>query len=578
MVRVDLYNTLQMKTDRIEDNPEAILSCESLWREQVKMLRKAKARRMCMKRKVLAGIMAAVLSLSLFTGCGKDDGETGSNQESSGAQENSREESSDGQSQGEEESGEQSSGEWTGEVSKVIMVFPTGGVEPADLGKVLEAINEISIKEAGVEVEFKPVSIFDLSSAATRWIGGGEQIDLLPVAFTPMEPFITQNMIQPLDQWKDLAPDVWAKAEEAPIFDINFTGNVYGLAPTAPNGMQGTGGGYLIAKDDLEAAKLDYEDGQIITLDDLDTIFAAIKEAKPDVLPCGVIGSMDRANFTFISDPLGASANSGVVMGLDSTTVVNMYASEEYKTYLEHVRSWYEKGYTLKDAATTGTSLDDLVASGGMSGYFSDCTMGLKIQLEQRTGREFVRLMFQEPFIVAQAGSMGSFMTIPVTSKNPEGAMRFLNLMYKDSRIVNLLLWGIEDVHYVMVDREENIIALPEGVDTTNNPYAYGLGLFGNQDNAYSMGSSTKEADEAWTEIALGRRTKGYGFCYDASKMTDKITAIDAVIQEYVPALTTGSADMESTYANFIEKLEANGINELVADKQAQFDAWLAQQ
>ena len=540
-----------------------------------------------MKRKIIAGIMAAVMSLSLLTGCGSDDGGADGSKNSSQSQESSGE-NSDGQPQDGAESGEQQSqagdgsqaesGEWTGEVSKVIMVFPTPGVEPTDLGKVLEAINEISTKEAGVEVEFKPVSIFDLGSAATRWIGGGEQIDLLPVAFTPMEPFITQNMIQPLEQWKDQAPDLWAKAEEAPVFDINFTGSVYGVGPTSPNGLQGTAGGYLIAKEDLEAAKLNYEDGQIITLDDLDTIFAAIKEAKPDVLPCGVIGSMDRAGFTFIGDPLGVTANSGVIMGLDSTTVVNVYATEEYKNYLEHVRSWYEKGYTLKDAATTDTSLEDLVASGGMSGYFSSGEMGQKVNLEQRTGREFIRLLFQEPYIVAQSGSMGSFMTIPVTSKNPEGAMRFLNLLYKDSRIVNLLLWGIEDVHYVMVDEEQNIIALPEGVDTTNNPYAYGLGLFGNQDNAYSMGSNTKEADDAWTEIALGRRTKGYGFCYDATNMTDKITAIDAVIQEYVPALTTGSADLESTYAAFLEKLEANGMNELVADKQAQFDAWLAQQ
>lgn len=540
-----------------------------------------------MKRKVIAGIMAAVMSLSLLTGCGSDNGGADGSKNSSQSQENSGG-NFDGQSQDSAESGEQQSqegddtqadsGEWTGEVSKVIMAFPTPGVEPADLGKVLEAINEISRKEAGVEVEFKPVSIFDLGSAATRWIGGGEQVDLLPVAFTPMEPFITQNMIQPLDQWKDLAPDLWAKAEETPVFDINFTGSVYGVGPTSPNGLQGTAGGYLIAKEDLEAAKLDYKDGQIITLDDLDNIFAAIKEAKPDVLPCGVIGSMDRANFTFISDPLGVTANSGVVMGLDSTTVVNMYATEEYKNYLEHVRSWYEKGYTLKDAATTDTSLEDLVASGGMSGYFSSGELGQKVNLEQKTGREFVRLLFHDPYIAAQAGSMGCFMTIPVTSKNPEGAMRFLNLLYKDSRIVNLLLWGIQDVHYVVVDEEEKTIALPEGVDTTNNPYAYGLGLFGNQDDVYGMGSSTKEADEAWTKIALERRTKGYGFCYDASAMTDKITAIDAVIQEYVPALTTGSADLESTYAAFINKLEANGINDLIADKQAQFDAWLEQQ
>lgn len=60
--------------------------------------------------------------------------------------------------------------------------------------------------------------------------------------------------------------------------------------------------------------------------------------------------------------------------------------------------------------------------------------------------------------------------------------------------------------------------------------------------------------------------------------MTNQIIAVEAVINEYVPALTTGSADLEPTYAEFISKLEANGINEIIADKQAQFDAWLKEQ
>ena len=50
------------------------------------------------------------------------------------------------------------------------------------------------------------------------------------------------------------------------------------------------------------------------------------------------------------------------------------------------------------------------------------------------------------------------------------------------------------------------------------------------------------------------------------------------MITEYQPALETGSADLESTYQAFIDKLKANGIDEIIADKQAQFDEWLAQQ
>lgn len=465
---------------------------------------------------------------------------------------------------------------WEGEVTKIIMAYPTPGVEPIDMLKVQDAINEISRKEAGVEIEFKPVSIFEVGSTSTMWIAGGEQVDILPVAFTSLEPYITQGMIQPLDQWKDLAPAAWELAQDYPVFDQNSTGNVYGLGPISQ--LVGRAGGYLISAEDLSAAGLSYEDGQIVTLDELGDIFAAIKEAKPDVTPCGVTGSVDRADMTFVYDSLGTSEISGVVMGLDSTEVVNMYATDEYKDYLEHVRAWYESGYILKDAATTDVSFNELTVSGALSGYFCAVEMGQKTNLEAKTGKEWIRLWFHEPYLPAYSGSVGCYCTVPVTAAEPEAAMRFMNLLYKDSRIVNLLIWGIEGVHYEVVDEEKNIIKYPDGIDAGNNPYAYGLGLYGNQFEVGVMGESTADADSAWSDIARTRMTKGFGFCYDGSAMTNQLTAIQAVVNEYVPALSTGSADLETTYPEFLEKLEANGINEVIADKQAQFDEWLAQQ
>lgn len=528
--------------------------------------------------KCIAAAMAMTMAFTMLTGCGGTPQEDSKEQSDSSVEqtENGTEQQPDEPEEPSESSGAEDSGEWEGEVSKIIMTYPTSGVEPTDMGLVQDAINEITVKEIGVEVEFRPVSIFELPSTCPMWIGGGEQLDLMAVAFTGLQPYILQNMIEPLEQWLDSAPTIQELAKEYPIYDTTSSEHVYGLM-TQP-AIQGFGGGYLIAVEDLKAAGLSYQDGDMITLDDLDNIFAKIKEAKPDVTPCGVVGSMDRSSMTFQMDTLGATAASGVVIGPDSTEVVNMYASPEYKSYLEHVRSWYEKGYILKDAATTDISLLELSSNGSLSGYFSEGNAGLRVTLEQNTGREYIHLLFNEPYMRAISAAANTYWTVPVTAKEPEAAMRFMDMMYKDGRIINLLVFGIEGKHYVVVDEEAGIISYPEGVTAQTTTYSYGFGLFGMQINNYVMGQSTKEEDLAWNEIALKNKMKSYGFCYDATAMTNQIIAVEAVIAEYTPALTTGSADLETTYAEFLSKLEANGINDIIADKQAQFDAWLEQQ
>lgn len=518
-------------------------------------------------QKFTAGALALTMSLAMLTGCGSPQEESKGNTEQP-SDGNSGEASANGGTEG--------NNVWEGEVSKIIMTYPTGGVEPTDMRLVQDAINELTTKEIGVEVELKPVSIFELPSTCPMWIGGGEQLDLMAVAFTGLQPYIQQNMIEPIEQWLDAAPKLQELAKEYPIYDTITSEHVYGIM-TQPT-IQGFGGGYMIAVEDLEAAGLSYQDGDMVTLDDMDNIFARIKEAKPDVTPCGVVGSSDRSVMTCQVDMLGATLASGVIIGLDSTEVVNYFTSPEYKSYLEHVKSWYENGYILKDAATTDISLSEMSRNGSLSGYFSEGNFGLRAGLELDTGREYIHLMFNEPYMRSISASANTYWTIPVTAKEPEAAMRFMNMLYEDGRINNLLVHGIEGKHYVFLDKEAGTITYPEGVTGETNTYAYGLGLYGMQIDNYAVGMSTKEADQAWNETALKHKMKSYGFCYDATAMANQIIAVEAVITEYTPALSTGSADLETTYAEFISKLEANGINDIIADKQAQFDAWLAQQ
>lgn len=519
-----------------------------------------------MKATKIAGIMlSAMMSLSVLAGCG-------STQETEQNVNENAQASSTGAAE-ETEQTQTDDGEWTGDVSHVVMVFLTTGVEPADLGKVQDAVNEISIPKIGVEVEFKPVSIFNAPSQVPMWIGAGEQIDVLPLAFTGIQPFIDQGMLEPMDEWiASQAPYIQSLSDEYPVFDTSPSEGIYGIM-TLPSPWQ-RAGGYLIRVADLEEAGLSYEDGQLVTLDEMDDIFAAIKAAKPDVYPCGITGAVSRANMTYEFDTLGATMASGALIGIDSTEVQNVFASEEYKNYLNHVRSWYENGYVMKDAATTDISLLELAMNGGISGYFSEGNAALRAALELQTGEKWIHLLFNQPYIPAISAASQVYWTVPVTAAEPEAAVRFVNLMFEDPSLSNTLTWGVKDVHWQFSDEDLGVIDYAEGLDASTSGYQYGLGLFGQQKDIYSMGDSTKLEDEAWDEIALSRKTKGYGFCYDASAMTSQITAIEAVITEYQAALDTGSADLETTYPEFIKKLEANGINDVIADKQAQFDSW----
>lgn len=68
------------------------------------------------------------------------------------------------------------------------------------------------------------------------------------------------------------------------------------------------------------------------------------------------------------------------------------------------------------------------------------------------------------------AGNSRNFVWfVPVASKEPEAAVKFLNLFYTDERIINLFNYGIMDKHYVL--NEDQTVSLPEGKTAENVGY-----------------------------------------------------------------------------------------------------------
>ncbi|MGN0779263.1 MAG: DUF3502 domain-containing protein, partial [Aristaeellaceae bacterium] len=69
------------------------------------------------------------------------------------------------------------------------------------------------------------------------------------------------------------------------------------------------------------------------------------------------------------------------------------------------------------------------------------------------------------------------------------------------------------------------------------------------------------------------------GFIFDATAVQNEVAACSAVVNEFIVDLQFGYIELEDVDARideFVAKLQANGIDKVVAEAQAQLDAFRA--
>ena len=513
-----------------------------------------------MKKRLISLLAVISMTAGLLTGCGGKATDAEQNVPSTAGTEETAQNGEDGM--------------WDGETDHIIMTYLTLGNTPADLQMVQDAINERTIPEIGVEVEMKAVSAFDAFSQFPTWLVSGETIDLMMPLLQDLNPYINQGLIMPLnDLIKENAPYIQELTDQGYSFASNNTvnGNIYSILQI-PN-VTGAGGGFLIQTEYLNEIGYEIEEGKVYTEDDLTDIFAKIKELHPDMYPCGeVTTGRSDSQFNYaggIYDALGAKSYTGVLFGTEGEEVIDLYETDEYMSHLKHLREWYQAGYIYPDATTTDATNVSLLASKVSAGYFM-----VSAPVQVKDDQTMIRL--SELFQSSQG--MGGWV-VPATSKEPEAAMRFLNLMYKDVDLMNLLQWGIEGTHYVMLDETSGLIGFPEGIDANSSGYYNTLGLYGDSRKIYTWTEGNDQAaNDNYSAEAMKNPTKGVGMIYNPSdEMNAKIAALGAVAAEYIPALESGSVDPEVYCPQFVQALKDAGLEDVMKEKQEQFDAWLSE-
>lgn len=468
----------------------------------------------------------------------------------------------------------------SGTYDKVTFAYATFNNIPSEeaLSEVEEAINVITREKINVEVELVPIEIWNYSSQVSLALQGGEKMDLIQSLGDFNTAVSTGMTLDITDMLDSLAPESKALVGDAWLAATSHEGRVYGIPTFKPIALTPM---VIYRKDIADAIGLDMS--AVNSVGDMTDVLRKVKAAYPDMTPLAAVNTgnigvgLTVPNVDYLTD--NYFSPKGVLLN-DELTVVDFYASEAFAQVCELAHTWYNENLVMKDAATTASAASELMSSGNYFCYIASYSYpeaDTAASLEAVTGGyPLGAKIIGSAFLDTSSINALTWM-VASTSKVPEAALKFLNLTFTDKDVVNLIIYGLEGRDYVWND--DGTVRYPDNQDSTTVPYTAQLscGTLGNFFIMHPM-QGTNPASLDW-ELEQNKNAKtsvAMGFTFDSSPVKAEYTAVTNVIEQYLPGLICGSADPKTEIPLFLERLADAGLGEIIAQKQAQLDAWLA--
>ncbi len=453
--------------------------------------------------------------------------------------------------------------------------------------KVEDAINAITEPEAGVHVDITWADVGTFMSQVPVSIAGGEQIDL--ICLTPM-PVVSVGTMHANGQLVELtellqtyAPDAYSMMQDY-LGAYSYNDGLYGL-PTNKNWA--TNNYIIMRKNILEEMGMlefaqnmtkwsEYEQLMQAVLDTYGGELAPISNSTSNVVMRhnGYWNTVSDEFADYVAfDSLGDSLN--VLASDNEGHVLNFYEDPRTEADLARVADWAQKGYLYGDAAFTDEFGDSLIMNNVSFSDLDGGEIGIETRKLTACGQEMVCVKTSSGYI--KTSSLTSWgIGIPCTSEEPEAAAKFINVLYTNKDVLNLLVFGLEGENWAMTDTGE--IDYPAGVDSATVGYRNADWLVGDQFLLLPwVGAGVDYRALAQQENVNCDVSPYLGFTLNTTGMDTLLANLTAVLSEYEASIKCGLYT-EDLYDEFLASLKTAGIDDYVAEAQSQLDAWRAAQ
>ncbi|MFD0671507.1 ABC transporter substrate-binding protein [Cohnella sp. GCM10027633] len=433
---------------------------------------------------------------------------------------------------------------------------------PADQQAVEDAINEYIKPKINATIKLVPTIESGYKDKINTMLAANEEFDLLWTSNWGGGDYdnkVSKGALLPLNDLLAATPNLQAAIPEVAWNDTKVEDKIYAV----PN-MQiaAKADGFAIQKRFVEKYNIDLD--AVKTIEDIEPILKTIKDNEPDIIPIA-----KTANIFDFGREYGY-ASQGYKIGDPEYKIVDTIDKPEYRAFLDLMRKWYLAGYIYKDAATLKD--DQLVAllQKGNVAIEWNTTMkpGGEVDDQKRFGgNEVVYKRLTEPEFTGIRPTMTS---ISRTSKHPEQALKFLELLSTDPYLFNLISFGIEGKHYTKVG--DNTVKINQ-----DGGYKEDLGwVFGNVLIGYLKEGQPADTWEKTINLnATAKTPEVNGFNFNNEPYKNEGANVFAVNEQYGKALNSGAVDPAKVFPKYHDAVKKAGVDVQTAEMQKQLDEWL---
>ena len=321
--------------------------------------------------------------------------------------------------------------------------------------------------------------------------------------------------------------------------------------------------------------KYNFDADSVKQFSDIEPMLKVIKENEPESCPTSYIGT-NSSLYGFLPFERINGSVLGAFPNGNYDKIVNWLETDEAMDFFKMMREWYLKGYLRKDAATVTSTMDIENAGRVFSGYGASLPY-YEDQLNEGydDARKIKFLHINSPKIMT-SDVQASMQAISRTTENAEKTMKFLNMLYTDADLLNMVVYGIEGTHYTMVD--ETHLRYPDGIKMWKDNNYYGNAAM--QGNRYLLKLVEGTPDDIWEKYQQFNddavKSEALGFVFDSSSLTSEIASANNVYSEFIPAILCGSVDPEVYVPQAIEKFKKAGIDKIIDEVNKQYSEWRA--
>ena len=446
-----------------------------------------------------------------------------------------------------------------------------------DLQLVQDEVNKILKDKINATIKLNYLWWDSYQDKQKLIVASGQKIDtMFSPAWWGWSTYAAQKAWLPLDDLlakygQDITKNINPAYLKAPILD----GQLYAI-PTSKD-MFGTGG-VLVNK--ALADKYGFDFSNIKTPADFEPMLQTIKEKEPGIIP--FLSTKGDHSSYFTQDFFEKISQTEVPVAFkktDSTDIkiINFMEQPEVISIYKMTADWYKKGYINKDVATLQDGMPYKKQQKAFM-WGEQLKPGKADEMKAQLGYDLIQVDAYSGInrYVGTGDLTNSMLVISRKSEDPARAMMFINLLFSDKQLKNLLSWGIENKHYKKIG--ENQIDFADGVNAETSGYT-GLAQWAMGGSQFLDYLWANEAPDKWQKMeAFNNSAKPMvtnGWTFNAEPVKTEIAALANVGKVNGEPLGEGIVDYDTYYPKVKTALEKAGLQAVLDEGQKQVDAFI---